>query len=338
MKYRYMGNTGLLVSRICLGTMTFGKKDWGCDQETAIRITRDFVAAGGNFIDTADTYSDGVSEAIIGEALKELNRDEIVLATKVYFKMGKTPNSSGLSRKHIIEGCEASLRRLQTDYIDLYQVHGPDPRTPWEETLRALDDLVRQGKVRYYGCCNLHAWQIVKANGVSARLNVAQLACAQLMYNMVIRDVEREILPACADQGMGFICWAPMAGGLLTGKYKPAERPEAGSRISLRSADISRYWNERGFRVAAAVSEEAKLLGKNPGQVALAWILKDRRVTATIIGVRKLEQLIDNLAVGDWELPAESWERLNEASHFDLGYPDSWIGPSVKKNINVAEF
>jgi aryl-alcohol dehydrogenase-like predicted oxidoreductase len=337
MKYRYIGTSGLLVSRICLGTMNFGMKDLGCDRETSLQIIRHFIEAGGNFIDTADIYNGGLSEEIVGEALQQFNRDELVLATKVYFPTGKSPNARGLSRKHIIEACEASLRRLKTDYIDLYQIHGPDTRTNWEETMMALGDLVQQGKVRYLGCCNLYAWQIMKANAIGRALHRPPFVCAQHMYNMVIRDVEREILPACVDQGMGFICWSPLASGFLSGKYKKADRPEEGTRIAARAnLDIPRYWHDRGFRIADALCQEAKLLGKTPAQVALAWLLYDRRVTSTIVGPRKLEHIADNLVVGEWDLPVESRERLEQATEFQLGYPEIWL--RLDKSHNIAEF
>jgi aryl-alcohol dehydrogenase-like predicted oxidoreductase len=333
MKYRQMGGTGLMVSRICLGAMTFGTEGWGCDQATAKTIVGQFVAAGGNFIDTADTYSGGRSEQFLGTIVKEFSRDDLVIATKCYSKVGMGPNDLGLSRKHIIAACEASLRRLQIDYIDLYQIHGPDPRTPYEETMRAMDDLVRQGKVRYIGCSNLYAWQIMKANTVAALHNLERFSCAQHMYNLVIRDVEREILPVCADQGLGFICWSPLASGLLTGKYQKTAAPEAGSRIAQRpKLDIPRFWHERGFQVVEAVAELSKKTGKSASQVALAWLLGDRRVTAVICGVHKPEQLAENLAVGEWELPGELRSELSEAAFFEPGYPHSWIENNYNEN------
>ena len=193
MKYNYLGKSGLKVSRICLGTMTFGQENWGCDKNTSIEIIDKFIDSGGNFIDTADMYSAGTSEEIVGEAIKQ-KRDKIVLATKCYFPLQKCPTSKGLSRKHIFEACEASLKRLNTDYIDLYQTHGPDYGTPMEETMRALDDLVRQGKVRYLGCSNLHGWQIVKANSISSQMNLEKYISAQHLYNIIIRDIEREVI------------------------------------------------------------------------------------------------------------------------------------------------
>jgi aryl-alcohol dehydrogenase-like predicted oxidoreductase len=339
MKYRYVGRSGLLVSRVCLGTMTFGNREWGCDEKTSIELTRLFIDAGGNFIDTADLYSAGESETILGKAVRGLNRSDLVLATKCWFRTAKTPNAKGLSRKHIIEACEASLKRLGTDCIDLYQIHGPDPHTPLEETLRTLTDLVRQGKVRYIGCSNLYAWQVLKANGVSALLGLEKLCCGQFLYNLVVRDVEREILPACADQGMGFICWSPLAAGMLSGKYKKADKPEEGTRMALTAQhNVPQYWNERGFRAAEEVSRVATESGKSPTQVALAWLLHDRRVTSVIVGAREPRQVRENLGAGDWDLPDELWARLDQAAHYDLGYPKSWMNSTFPQTFGEEEF
>ncbi len=339
MKYRYMGNTGLLVSGVCLGTMTFGNKEWGCDKKTSIDLTNRFLEAGGNFIDTADMYSQGESESILGEALKGKRRDDLVIATKCFFRMNSSPNAKGLSRKHIMEACEASLRRLQTDFIDLYQIHGPDPHTPFEETMRALDDLVRQGKVRYVGCSNLHAWHILKANGISRLMNLEPLVCGQYQYNLIIRHVEREILPACEDQGMGFICWSPLAAGMLTGKYKHTDRPEEGTRVAITAEfTLSRYWHDRGFAIIDAVMMAAEETGKTPAQIALSWLLHDRRVTSVIIGSRKPDQLADNLHIGDWDMPDELWSRLEETAAFDHGYPRSWMDSVYPRTFGEEEF
>jgi aryl-alcohol dehydrogenase-like predicted oxidoreductase len=315
-----------MVSRVCLGAMTFGNSEWGCDRKTSIELTEQFLDGGGNFIDTADMYSQGKSESILGEALKGKPRDDIVLATKCFFRMDSTPNAKGLSRKHIMEACEASLKRLQTDFIDLYQIHGPDPYTPLEETMRALDDLVRQGKVRYVGCSNLHAWQVLKANGIAKLMNLEPLICGQYQYNLIIRDVEREILPACEDQGMGFICWSPLAAGMLTGKYKRSDKPEEGTRIAITAQfTMPRFWHDRGFTIIEAVKKAAGDTGKTPAQIALSWLLHDRRVTSVIIGARKAAQLDENLEMGDWDIPEELRKGLEESAVFDHGYPQSWM-------------
>ncbi len=339
MKYRYVGKTGLLVSRVCLGTMTFGNKEWGCDEKTSINLTHVFIEEGGNFIDTADLYSSGESEIITGNAIKDFRRDDIVLATKCWFRTAKTPNAKGLSRKHIIEACEASLKRLRTDYIDLYQIHGPDPRTPFEETMRTLDDLVRQGKVRYVGCSNLYAWQVLKANGISSCMNLEKLCCGQYLYNLIVRDVEREILPACSDQGMGFICWSPLGGGMLTGKYKKADKPDEGTRMAITAEySLPRYWHERGFRISEELVKVAENLKKPAAVVALAWLLRDKRVTSVIVGARREKQLKGTLHAGEWDLPGELWTKLDEAAEFDHGYPKMWMDTTFPLTFGEEEF
>ena len=267
MKYRHLGQSGLVVSRICLGTMAFGMKDWGCDQATADRLVGMFVEAGGNFVDTADMYSSGVSEEMLAAAIRGYQRDDLVLATKCWFRMGPSPNAKGLSRKHIVESLEASLRRLRTDYVDLYQVHGPDPFTPMEETMRALDDLVTSGKVRYLGCSNYFAWQIVKANAIADRNGSTRFVSAQHLYNLVRRDIEREILPACHDQGLGMLCWSPLAGGFLSGRFHRDEEPPEGSRISYRKEiDIPRYYNDAAFALIDVLREVAREVDQAAGR------------------------------------------------------------------------
>ncbi len=225
-----------------------------------------------------------------------------------------------------MEACDASLKRLRTDYIDLYQIHGPDPSTPFEETMRVLDDLVRTGKVRYIGCSNLFSWQILKANGISSTMNLGSLICGQYQYNLIVRDVEREILPACEDQGMGFICWSPLASGMLTGKYKKADKPDPGTRVAITSKfTMPRFWHERGFRIIDDVKKAAGEAGKTPAQIALGWLLHDSRVTSVIIGARTRKQLDDNLVSGDWDMPEEIWKKLDSAAVFDHGYPRDWM-------------
>ncbi len=306
--------------------MTFGMKDWGCDYETSASITNAFISEGGNFIDTADMYSNGVSEEFLGKAIASQRRDDLVIATKCWFRMGKTPNNKGLSRKHILEAANASLKRLGTDYIDLYQMHGPDPHTPIEETMRAMDDLVRAGKVRYIGCSNFYGWQIVKANAAADARGLTRLISGQHMYNLLRRDVEREILPACEDQGLGLMCWSPLASGLLTGKYDFKDGPEEGSRVGLRAdIDMPRYWNESSFRVIDEVKTIAKEFGKTPSQVALSWLLHDQRVACVILGSRRIEQLSEGMESGDWDLPSEQYLRLSRVVPFASGYPQEWI-------------
>ncbi len=339
MKYRYLGNSGLLVSRVCLGTMTFGMEGWGCDRATAIDITNAFVEAGGNFMDTADMYSVGVSEEMLGQAISNHNRNDLVLATKCWFRMRESPNAKGLSRKHICEAIDASLRRLQTDYVDLFQVHGPDPFTPLDETLKTLDDLVRAGKVRYIGCSNYYGWQIAKANGICDRLQLARFVSGQHMYNLLRRDVEREILPACVDQGMGMLCWSPLAGGMLTGKYEQQQGPPAESRVGLRAdIDLPRYWNDESFQIIEDLKAVADATDKTPAQVALAWLLHDRRVTAVIAGARTREQIQASLVVGDWDLSDDFHQRLSDSVPFQCGYPGDWIDQSWSNIAGREEF
>ena len=326
MKYRYLGNSGLLVSRICLGTMTYGMKGWGCDEATSISITKRFVENGGNFIDTADMYSAGISEEFVGKALLDLSRDDLVVATKCWFRIGASVNGKGLSRKHIIEAANNSLRRLKTDYIDLFQMHGPDPHTPIEETLRAMDDLVKSGKVRYIGCSNFYAWQIVKANATADKHGLSKLISGQHLYNLLRRDVEREILPACEDQGLGLMCWSPLASGLLTGKYDTSRPPAADTRVGMRAdIDLPRYWNSQSFQVIEAVKTLALETGKSPSQVALSWLLQDKRVTSVIVGSKRLDQVDDCMGAGDWDLSEEHYQRLCSVVPFVLGYPHEWI-------------
>ena len=339
MKYRYLGRSGLLVSRLCLGTMTFGNAQWGCDQEASTAIVRRFIEGGGNFIDTADGYSGGASEKMLGVALKEYSRDDLVIATKCWFPSNGAPTSRGLSRKHIVESCENSLRRLDTDYIDLYQFHGPDPYTPVEESLAAADDLIRSGKIRYLGCSNFYAWQIAKTNGVAALRNCPPLVSAQHLYNLVRRDIEREILPACDDQGLGMICWSPLAAGMLSGKYRDQDKPDEASRIGIQAAiTMPRYWFEDSLKLIDLVVEVAAELGQTPSQVALSWLLGDRRVTAAIIGARRVEQVAENLIAGDFDLPPDSRQRLTDAMPLKLGYPYEWMATNMPSTFGKAEF
>lgn len=325
MKYRYLGRSGLKVSRICLGTMTFGEPDWGCDEAMSVKIMEKFFELGGNFVDTADMYNKGVSEEHVAKGLKG-RRQEVILATKVYFPVMDDPNGRALSRKHIMDACEASLKRLGTDYIDLYQAHGPDYQTPIEETLRAFDDLIRQGKVRYIGCSNYFAWQIMKACGVSDKSGLERYVSAQHLYNPIIRDIEREILPVCEDQGLGILPWSPLAGGMLTGKYKRSDAPPKGTRIDIRmELDGARYWNERGFNISESVIQTAEQTGRTPAQVTLSWLLHNKNVSAVVIGARKTEQVEDCIVSGDWDLPDENWKIIDEVAHYDLGYPQAWV-------------
>lgn len=339
MKYRYLGRSGLLVSRVCLGTMTFGMKNWGCDQGTADELVTLFSEGGGNFYDTADAYSTGVSEEMLGRAIRQLNRDDCVIATKAWFRMGEAPTAKGLSRKHLTEAADASLRRLGTDYIDLYQVHGPDWFTPMEETMRALDDLVRSGKVRYIGCSNYFGWQIVKANAIADAMGFDRFISGQHLYNLVRRDIEREVLPACVDQGMGMLCWSPLASGFLSGRYGRGKEPPEGSRISYRKdIDLPRYYSDAAFDLIDELKKVAEETDKSPSQVALAWLLHDRRVTSVLVGPRYVKHLDENMVVGDWGISDEQRERLTNALPLQHGYPAEWVELTYPFIAGTEEF
>ena len=325
MEYRRLGRTGLMVSELCLGTMTF---NWGLDDGGSKKVVDRFVEAGGNFIDTADVYSDGISEEFTGRALKG-RRDEIVLATKVRFPMGQGPNDVGLSRKHITSGCEASLQRLGTDYIDLYQVHCWDEATPLEETLSALTDLVRSGKVRYIGVSNFMAWQIVKSLSVSDLNGFEKFVCLQPQFSLVERGIEDEVLPACISEGLGVIPWGPLGGGFLSGKYCRGERPPEGSRIAEATESMDEYWEkraiERNWQVLDAVGAVSEETGKSYAQIALNWLLRQPGVTAPIIGARTTEQLEDNLGAAGWKLDDKHAQRLSGAAPPEQTYPARFI-------------
>jgi len=327
MKYRYLGNSGLAVSTICLGTMTFGQNNWGCNEKTSTSILNTFIDRGGNFIDTADKYADTFSEKIIGKWLKSQKRDDLVISTKCFFKTGGNINSRGLSRKHIINACEASLKRLQTEYIDLYQIHGLDPQTPLEETMATLDFLIQQGKVRYIGCSNSPAWKIMKASCIAKQRGYESFISGQYLYNLLKRDIEIEVLPACRDVGMKLICWSPLSGGMLTGKYTESKKPPEDTRIVLRK-DLSenRYkvWYEKSLAIVNEICEIASKRGKTPSVIALAWLLKNKSVASVITGAKKTDQIIENCKAGEWTIPDDDWKLLNKTSQISYGYPREW--------------
>ncbi len=320
MKLRRLGRTGLKVSNLCLGAMTFGNAQWGCDEPTSARIVARFLDAGGNFIDTADVYSAGVSEEFTGRAIRA-RRQQVVLATKVAGPMGAGPNDLGVSRKHILDAVDASLRRLGTDYIDLYQVHAFDPTTPLDETLRALDACVRAGKVRYVGCSNYSAWQLMKATALARELGTPRFDCLQPQYSLVCRTIEREHIPLCLEEGIGVIPWSPLGGGLLTGKFKQGAAAPAGARGAVDPMLRERFVAERNLAIAETVVGVAGALGRSASQVALAWAIGQPAVTSPIFGARTLEQLEDNLGAADLVLPEEARKRLDEASALELVYP-----------------
>jgi aryl-alcohol dehydrogenase-like predicted oxidoreductase len=334
MEYRFLGNTGLRVSELCLGAMTFGRE---ATQEDSYKMLDRFVQAGGNFIDTADVYSRGISEEIVGGWLKGKRRDDLVIATKVRFPMGEGPNDVGLSRKHILSAVEASLRRLDTDHIDLYQVHCWDAVTPLEETLSTLNDLVRSGKVRYIGASNFSGWQLQKAVDLSRQMGWATFSCLQPQYNLLCRSTEWEVLPVCQSEGLGVICWSPLRGGWLSGKYRRgmAEPPD-GTRVKIAeqegwSESWSAYNNEHTWSVIDALLDVAGQIDKAPAQVAINWLLERPGITAPIVGARTMEQLEQNLGATGWRLGAEQMERLDQASAISSPYPYDFVASAQQR-------
>ena len=331
MEIRRLGRTGLKVSKLCLGAMTFGNKDWGCDEKTSHLIVSQFLDAGGNFIDTADGYAAGVSEEITGRAIAK-QRQSVILATKVFAPMGTGPNDKGLSRKHILDAVDGSLRRLGTDYIDLYQVHGFDEQTPVDETLRALDDCVRTGKVRYVGCSNHFAWQLMKAIALSKELGITRYDCLQPQYSLVARAIEREIIPLCIDQGVGVIPYSPLAGGILTGKIRRGESPPKGTRADVNPFGGNFYTEERKLNIAEEVANIAQDIGATPSAVALSWCANQPGITSPIFGARTVEQLQDNLASLQLTLDEETNQRLESASAIPVEYPSDILAMFRRMN------
>ena len=315
MKYTTLGRTGLMVSRICLGCMSFGSKRWRpwvLDPQEAMPFFRRAVEQGINFFDTADMYSLGESEVITGRALREYTRlEEVVLATKVRFPMSEAPNMSGLSRKHIVQGCEASLKRLGVDTIDLYQIHRFDPRTPIEETLAALDFLVHQGKVRYIGASSCYAWQLAQALSTSEQRGWARFITMQNHYNLIYREEEREMIPLCRKEGIGLIPWSPLARGFLAGNRRRQDRGET-SRARTDAYAHQLYYRDDDFKVVDRVSEIAQKRGVSNMQVALAWVLAQPGITAPIIGSSKMEHLEENLRALELKLEPDELKALAE--------------------------
>ncbi|ONI75617.1 aldo/keto reductase [Kribbella sp. ALI-6-A] len=321
MDSHFLGRTGLQVSELCLGTMTFGG---GTDEATAHRILDSFADAGGTFVDTADTYSSGVSEEMIGSWLKTKDRDELVIATKVYGEAAPGLPVRGAGRKHVMAAVEASLRRLGTDFIDLYQIHVWDDATPLEETLTTLDALVSSGKVRFIGASNLAGWQLQKAIDLSRHRGLEPYVCLQPLYNLLDRDAEFELIPVAQNEGAGVIAWSPLAGGWLSGKYtKELGGPPAGSRSS--EADWESRSSDRTWRVIDTLLAVADETGRTPAQVALRWVMQRPGLTAPIIGVRTPEQLADNLGATGWALDDEQMRRLTEAGETPPPYPHNLL-------------
>jgi aryl-alcohol dehydrogenase-like predicted oxidoreductase len=334
MHYRSLGHSGLKVSTLCLGAMTFGEADsssmmhkLGCDEATAFAIMRKALGAGINFFDTADVYGqDGLSERVIGRWFAaEQRRDEVVLATKFRFRMSPGPNGTGASRRRIVRACEDSLRRLQTDRIDLYQIHMQDLDTPEEETLRALDDLVRAGKVLYLGCSNYAAYRLADSLWTSKTEGLARFASFQAQYSLVVRDLEREHAPLCTTHGVGILPWSPLAGGFLSGKYRRDTPAPEGTRLDKWKDRLAGFSNDRNWKILDAVDAVAKEHATTPAAVSLAWLLAKPAVTSVIFGARTVEQLDDNLKADELTLGAEAIKALDAASAFELGYPYEMI-------------
>jgi len=332
MKYKQMGRTGLYVSEICLGTMTFGGNDdagfWKVvgqlKQDEVDLIVDRAIKAGVNFFDTADVYSFGGSERALGQAFKNLGvaRKDVVIATKVFGEMGPGPNDRGASRGHIMDSVQASLERLQTDHIDLYQIHGTDSVTPIEETLRALDDLQRQGLVRYVGVSNWAAWRIAKALGISEAKGWDRFETLQAYYSIAGRDLERELVPLMTEEKIGLMVWSPLAGGLLSGKYGPgASTPNDSRRVSFDFPPVDK---DRAWKCVEVMRQIGDAHGVSVARVALAWLLAKPHVMSVLIGAKTVEQLDDNLAAADLQLTADDMARLDEVSALPAEYP-GWM-------------
>ena len=342
MEYKTLGDTGLLVSTICFGTMTFSGHSTGpdkgiwqaignVDQAGADALVKTCFDAGINFFDTADVYSEGESEKMLGQSLKNLKiaRKDVVIATKVYGRVGPGRNDVGASRGHIMDAVEASLRRLQTDHIDLYQIHGNDAVTPVEETLRALDTLVSQGKVRYIGCSNWHAWKITKALAISEFKNLARFDTLQAYYSIAGRDLERDIVPMLEAEKTGLLVWSPLAGGLLSGKFSRENQKPEGSRRS--EFDFPVVDKERTWRILDVIAPIAQAHGCSPARISLAWVLTKPFVTSVIIGAKRSEQLHDNIAAVDVKLTSDEIKKLDQVSALPPEYP-GWMLPFQGSN------
>ncbi len=317
MEFRRLGHSGLKVSEICLGTMTFGH---GTNAAEAERLVSTALDAGVMFFDTADGYSDGESEAMLGRALGARRR-EAVIATKVFNPMGPGPNDSGMSRLHIMHAVENSLRRLGTDYVDLYYIHHVDAQAPLEEMLRAFDDLKRQGKICYTACSNYEAWRLMEALWISDSKGLARFEAYQPQYSLVVRDIEEELVSACALKGLGMVVWAPLAGGYLSGKYQPGQRSLEGSRSAENWAFPTRFFHQNHEAILAELLTVAHDLGRSPAQVAIRWVLEQPQVASAIVGARTTEQFADSLAAAGWRMPDQARKRLDEISAPPRRYP-----------------
>ena len=321
MKTKRLGRSGLYVSELALGAMTFGMPEWGCDEATAGKLLDRYLDAGGNVIDTASGYPG--SEEICGRLLRG-RREQVVIATKFGMPLGAGPHERGAGRIHIRRACEQSLRRLGTDHIDLYQLHMDDDATPLEETIAALDDLVREGKVLYVGASNMYAYRLMKALAISDRTNAARFVSLQAQYNLIVRSLEREHMALLAEEGLGLLSWSPLAAGMLTGKVT-REGGDADTRLVARPGPFDALQkNEHGFAVADRVVKLAADLGCSPAQIALAW-QRSKPVTSVILGVRTMEQLEDNLGSLSVEIPPEALAEIDEATRLPDEYPRTFL-------------
>jgi aryl-alcohol dehydrogenase-like predicted oxidoreductase len=342
MRYCRLGHSGLFVSELCLGTMTFGGSDdmWGqigqLEQEDADTLVRTAVDAGINFIDTANVYASGRSEEILGQSLKNLGiaREEVVIATKVHGQMGNGPNARGASRGHILDQAKASLKRMQLDHIDLYQIHGVDPATPVVETLEALDTLVRQGHVRYVGVSNWAAWQIVKAVGVAEARKLAPIVSLQAYYTLAGRDLERELAPMLLAEDIALMVWSPLAGGFLSGKFDRDGRTAEGRRVAFDFPPIDK---DRAYDAIDAMRTIAAEKGCTVPQIAIAWLLHQKVVTSVILGAKRVDQLLDNIGATEVSLTDEDLAALDAVTRLSAEYPGWMIGMQSQYRASLLD-
>lgn len=306
MEYRKLGNSGLKVSEVGLGGNNFG---WWADEATSVSVINHALDMGITFIDTADGYAQGQSEAFVGKAAKD-RRSQVIIATKFGAPMGKGPNERGASRYHVMEAVDASLRRLQTDYIDLYQLHLLDPSTPIEETMRALDDLIRAGKVRYIGCCNIAAWQLCEALWTSKTNGLASFITLQMRYNILERQIESELYPCCQAYNVGVVPWGSLCGGFLTGKYRQGEKGPAGARLSEPMPFYDYIMTEANWKKLDGLKDFAAQCGHTVGELAIAWLLSRDRVCSVIAGARTIEQVSENVKAAEWKLTADELTQI----------------------------
>jgi aryl-alcohol dehydrogenase-like predicted oxidoreductase len=326
-EYRNLGRAGLKVSEICLGTMTFGN---GADEAEAARMVSVAFDAGVNFFDTANSYVGGVSETMLGKALKG-RRHGAIIASKVFNPMGGRPNDSGMSRLHIKQQVESILKRLQTDYIDLFYIHHVDIQTPLEEMLRAFDDLVREGKVLYTGCSNYEAWRLMEALWISESKGWARFDAYQPQYSLVVRDIDEEIVPACQLKGLGIVVWSPLASGYLAGKYAPGSLNVQGTRSAEGWGFPSRFFAPNHAEILQTLLDTAKAIGRSPAQTALRWVMDQPHITSAIVGARNAQQLGETLKAGGWRLPAEARIALDKVSAQPHRYPRAFEEPMVER-------